>query len=226
LPGNRSQGGRGMSVAEGKQSKAGSQGEWPVVEFGVSPGRRYRFHIGASDMQGQEGPRGLIGKLEFLDDSGNKLAAAAEGSVHTDRHGPVVYLPTQAAEIPVPQPSENLIVAPAGASLVRVRVRSWKCSPQVAITSPLAMIADKEPALASYEFPVRGGVPHVLALTLQGALWRARAAVLTVEYLDGSGVVIPGPYDECISSPRFGPFRYLRATVDGASLRVPVHAPA
>ena len=215
-----------MSMAGGKQSNAGGRGEWPVVEFEVSPARRYRFHIGACDEQGQEGPRGLIGKLEFLDEAGKKLDAAPEGSVHTDRHGPVVYLPTQVAGATASLPSENLVVAPSGANRVRVRVRSWKCSPGVEIVSPLAMTTEREPALASYEFPVQGGIPHALELTLQAAVWRARAAILTVEYFDGAGALIPEPYDGCISSPRFGPFRYLRATSDGALLRVPVHPPA
>lgn len=214
-----------MSGVEDLAPNQGAGGEWPVVEFEVSPGRRYRFHIGATDAPGYEGPRGLIGKLEFLDDMGRKLDATPEGSVSTSRHGPVVYLPTQAKERPELLPSENLVVAPPAAARVRVRVRNWKCSQDAAIVSPLALEAEHEPALASYGFPVQGGLPHVLEMTLRGAQWRARAAVLTVEYFDGADAPISGPYEECITSPRFGPFRYLRATVEGAPLRVPLHAP-
>lgn len=215
-----------MSIGEGGQSNAGAKGGLPVVEFEVSAGRRYRFQIGATDEQGHEGPRGLVGKLEFLDESGQRMDVAAEGCAHTDRHGPVVYLPTQLAEGMVPLASENLVIAPEGASRVRVRIRSWKSSPAVMIVSPLAMIAEREPALASYEFPVKGGIPHSLEMTLQSAVWRARAAILTVEYFDDTGALVPGAYDECISSPRFGQFRYLRAITEGAALRVPIHPPA
>src|SRR5690606_12414897 len=68
--------------------------------------------------------------------------------------------------------------------------------------------------------------PYVLALTLRGAVRHARAAILAIEFLDGTGEVIPGPYEACISSKRFGAFRYLRATTDGAPLQVPLLAPS
>lgn len=205
-----------------------NSGKWPLVEFRVVPGTRYRFHIGASDQPGHEGPRGLIGMLDFLDDEGRIVDVEPQGSVHTDRFGPVVYLPTHANDARPPSvlPSENVVTAPEGASRVRVRVRNWKCSSDVRITSPLEMAVEKEATLASYEFPVVGGIPHMLELTLQGKIERARAAVMTVEYLDGSGAVIPGPYDECISSPRFGSFRYLHANIKHVPMRIPVHAPS
>jgi|GEM_PF-1040848 len=195
-------------------------------EFEVKAGRRYRFRIDASDESGREGPRGLIGKLQFLDDLGRKMTVAAEGSVHTDRHGAVVYLPTRATGAGSALISENLVLAPAGANRVLVQIRNWKCSPDVVIHSSLEMVEEREPALAQYEFPAQGRMPHALALTLQATVQRARAAILAVEFVDSVGAVIPGPYDGCIDSPRFGPFRYLRATAHGASMRVPLHAPA
>lgn len=195
-------------------------------EFDVKAGRRYRFRIDASDESGRESSRGLIGKLQFLDDLGRKMTVEAEGSVHTDRHGAVVYLPTRGKGSGSALISENLVLAPPGASRVRVQIRDWKCSSDLVIHAPLEMVEEREPALAEYEFPVQGGMPYTLALTLHSRVRRARAAILAVEFVDGAGTLIPGPYEGCIDSPRFGPFRYLRGTTDGALMRAPLHAPA
>jgi len=193
-------------------------------EFPVTPGQYYRFRIDATDEAGREGPRGLIGKLEFLDASGSRLNVKPEGSAHTDRHGAVVYLPTHCLGTPV-LTSENLVMAPERAHRLRMQVRNWKCSPDVVIHSPVELVDEREPALNQYEFPLQAGLPHVLEIALRGVKRDARAGILALEFVDGAGAVIPAPYDECISSPRFGAFRYLRATTGGESTRIPVYPP-
>lgn len=214
-----------MSTPRVTQPAAGEAGVHQHSEFEVVPGKRYRFRIGASDEAGREGPRGLIGKLEFLDARGSKIAGAPEGSAQTDRHGPVVYLPTHIVGVTESLVSENLLVAPANANRVRVQLRNWKCSPDVVIHTPLELIQEQERALARYEFPVQDSKPHELEMMLRSKVRHARAAILAFEFVDRAGAVITGPYDECISSPRFGPFRYLGATTGGAEMRIPVHPP-
>lgn len=194
-------------------------------DLAVYPGQRCRLRIDAVDPGGREGPRGLVGKLEFFDENGHLVAGDIEGSVRTDRHGAVAYLPTHAPDAAGPLLSENVLIVPAGAKRLHVQVRNWKCSPEVAILSPLELVTDREPALERFEFPVRAGLPHALELSLKGAVRHARAALLAFEFVDADGHTVPGPYDACISSPRFGPFRYLRATPEGAAATIPVLAP-
>ncbi|TYT27129.1 glycosyltransferase [Luteimonas viscosa] len=209
---------------------ANSQGE-PTAdmarrrEFSVEPGRRYRLRIDATDEPARVSPRGLIGKVEFFDAHGQPIAGLPEGSVQTDRHGAVAYLPTHAAGEAGEQLSGNIVMAPAGAARLRVQVRNWKCSADVVIHAPVELIEQHDQELARYEFPLSAHLPHVLELALRSIVRHARAAILAFQYLDADGNTIEGPYEDCISSPRFGPFRYLRGTVDGELDRIPVLPP-
>jgi glycosyltransferase involved in cell wall biosynthesis len=196
-----------------------------VATFDVRAFEHYRFRIDAVDQTDAANARGLVGKLEFLAADGRTLAAPADGSIRTDRHGTVVYLPTRAGDDAAPW-SENRVTAPAESVQVRVTVRNWKCSPQVAIAGALEMRHESVPELFSDTFPVRGGVPYRLDLVLRDAAKVDRAALVIMQYLTASGAAVPGPYPGCLVSDQFGHYRYLSANTRGALTRILLGVPA
>nr|WP_298125414.1 glycosyltransferase family 4 protein [uncultured Pseudoxanthomonas sp.] len=192
---------------------------FPVVAF-----EHYRFRIDAIDQADAVNARGLVGKLEFLAGDGRTLDVKADGSVRTDRHGAVVYLPTHAGDDKAAW-SENRITAPAEAVQVRVTVRNWKCSASVSIVGGLEMRHETIPELFSDSFPVHGGAPYRLDIALRDSVKVDRAALLIVRYLDAAGAVIAGPYAGCLTSELFGHYRYLNANTQSVSSRILLATP-
>ena len=192
---------------------------FPVVAF-----EHYRFRIDAIDQADAVNARGLVGKLEFLAGDGRTLDVKAEGSIRTDRHGAVVYLPTHADGGKAAW-SENRITAPAEAVQVRVTVRNWKCSASVSIVGGLEMRHETIPELFSQSLHVHGGVPYRLDIALRDSAKVDRAALLIVRYLDATGALIPGPYAGCLTSEQFGQYRYLSANTQSVSSRILLATP-
>ena len=196
-----------------------------VLESAVIAGERYYFRLPATDREDRAGSRALVGTVLFLDASGNEVSGSYKGCLTSEKFGQFVYLATT-ADVGTPPWSEQQVQAPDAATSVRVMAYPRRVSPQLHVFGELQMIEAGKAALFEQEFDVRGGFLHRLHLALADSCHSDRAAVLQVTYLDADGKKVPGPYEGCNQSERFGEFTYAATPKGDAdevrlALRVP-----
>ncbi|GAB2662587.1 glycosyltransferase [Arenimonas aestuarii] len=199
-------------TSPGEGNAAALQGEFPVV-----PGRHYGVRIDARDVAGSVGPKALIAAVSFHDDQGAALPGVPPGCSKSDRYGAFVYLPS-VVDGEAPRWADAVVGAPEGAATVRLQVIPWKASTALKVSGVIEFTDERELALASEAFEVAGGHPYRVSVGLADESPAERAAVIALDFYDGQGQLLPGPFAGTSQSARFGAFRYagVRDTGDTA----------
>ncbi|WP_344760493.1 glycosyltransferase family 4 protein [Luteimonas lutimaris] len=211
-------------MTSNKQPASGQETDLATLEAAVVPGKEYVFRLPASDIARKAGSRALVGRIRFLDAGGQEIAGPYDGCFSSERFGQYTYLASADRAVATPW-SERAVVAPGNAALVRISVYPWRVSPAMQVDGEL-QIREAGDTLLEREYPVSGGFLHRLYLALTDAEPSDRASVVRVTYLDEQGQEIPGPYEGCNQSGRFGSFTYA-GVPDGEAreVRIRLRAP-
>lgn len=195
----------------------------------VVAGTEYRVQLPAIDSAQAAGARALVARVRFLDSAGSEIDGAYKGCFASERFGQFIYLSTTVDSAP-DRWSEQRMLAPADAVSLRVDVYAWKASPELSIVGPLRVapvqVQSRDDALFERQYELNGGLEHHLFMALSDPQHSDRAAVLQIRYMDEAGFELPGPYDGCSDSERFGQYVYVGTPKPGASeVRIAVQPP-
>jgi glycosyltransferase involved in cell wall biosynthesis len=191
-----------------------------VVERPVVAGTYYLLRADARDDQASAGSRALVAQVRFLDASGAEIPGVAPGCSVSERFGAFVYLPSVPPGAALPW-AEAAVGAPEGASTVRLAIHRWKASPALTLSENGVELADERSlALFTETLEVKSGFPYQLELTIKDEGKVDRAAVVSLEFQDAAGNVLPGPHRGTNQSPRFGAYLYAGTAADGLGTSV------
>ena len=194
-----------------------------ALQFPVYGEAKYRLRLPALDAEAEAGAKALVAMVRFFDGDGAEMSGPWEGTFSSERFGSYVYLQTSAKAGTTPW--SQFIHAPGGAAHMDVEVHGWRVSKDLAIVGDLELERTGEP-LFQVQQRVVGEFPVHLYLGLEDLEHKDRAAVVQVRYQDPEGKEIPGAYEGCNHSERFGQFAYASTPKEGATeVRISLVAP-